>query len=131
MCQNSEYDRALNVRALQAFWICQNMPWQSSEYILGSKYVRILNMAGCWIYKNYTGFLICCNVAEYVWKRQITEQVSRQMHSEHCQKFKMECFAKRTIPECKCLTRNFSGHWGKVVKLGQEGPQGNILGFLS
>ena len=27
-----------------AFWICQNMPWQSSEYILGSKHARVLNM---------------------------------------------------------------------------------------
>ena len=31
------------------FWICQNMPWQSSEYISGSKYVRVLNMAEFWI----------------------------------------------------------------------------------
>ena len=38
-----------------AFWICQNMSWQSSEYILHSKCVRILNMAGFWICKNYTG----------------------------------------------------------------------------
>ena len=27
-----------------AFWICQNMPDQSSEYILGSKCGRVLNM---------------------------------------------------------------------------------------
>ena len=27
-----------------AFWIRQNMPWQSSEYILGFKYARILNL---------------------------------------------------------------------------------------
>ena len=29
-----------------AFSIYQNMPWQSSEYIMGSKYARILNMTG-------------------------------------------------------------------------------------
>ena len=27
-----------------AFLICPNMPWQSSEYILGSKYAMILNI---------------------------------------------------------------------------------------
>ena len=27
-----------------AIWIYQNMPWQSSEYFLGYKYVRNLNM---------------------------------------------------------------------------------------
>ena len=28
--------------------------------------------------------------------------------SEHCQTFKMECFAKRIIPKCRCATRNIS-----------------------
>ena len=27
-----------------AFWICQNIPLQSSEYILGSKYAKALNI---------------------------------------------------------------------------------------
>ena len=30
--------------ALTEFWINQNMPWQSFDYISGSKYVTILNM---------------------------------------------------------------------------------------
>ena len=37
---------------------------QHSEYILGSKYASILNMVGCWIWKSYTGFYICHNMAE-------------------------------------------------------------------
>ena len=69
--QNSEYTsgpkyaKILNLAGLAicesyaAFWICQNMPWQISEYILGSKHARILgysrNMAEFWIYKSYTG----------------------------------------------------------------------------
>ena len=48
------------------FWICQNMPRQSSECILGSKYARILNMARFWICKSYTGFYMCHNMHEYV-----------------------------------------------------------------
>ena len=33
------------MRALHSVLICQNMPGQSSKYILGFKYARILNMA--------------------------------------------------------------------------------------
>ena len=47
-----------------AFWICQNMTWQSSEYTLGSKHARILNMAGFWICKSYNRFL---NITQYGW----------------------------------------------------------------
>ena len=32
------------------------------------------------------------------------------MYSEHCQTIKMEPFAKRIMPECRCATTNFSGH---------------------
>ena len=53
-----------------AFWICQNMLWQSSEYILNSKYVRILNMSEFWLWQvsdaSYSRFWICYNMAEYV-----------------------------------------------------------------
>ena len=55
-CQNSEFGRVLNMWALTAFWIGHNMPWQSSEYISGSNYARILNMTGFWKCKKYTGF---------------------------------------------------------------------------
>ena len=36
----------------------------------------------------------------------------RETYSEHCQTFKMERFAKRIMPECRCATRLFSGQWG-------------------
>ena len=40
LSKNSEYGKVLNMRALHCtvFWICKNTLWQSSEYILGSKY---------------------------------------------------------------------------------------------
>ena len=47
-----KYAKILNMAGLsicdryRAFWVCQNMPWISFEYILGSKHARILNMAG-------------------------------------------------------------------------------------
>ena len=55
-----------------AFWTCQHMSWQSSEYILSPKYARILNMAG--LHKSYTGFLIYRNMVEYVWKGRAMPQ---------------------------------------------------------
>ena len=58
--QSSEYGAILNIPALQAFWICQNMPWQGSEYILDSKNASILNMAGSWICQSYA--YICLNL---------------------------------------------------------------------
>ena len=51
-CQNSEYVKVLNKAGFSkckhytAYSICQNKPWQSSEYILSSKYARIVNMEG-------------------------------------------------------------------------------------
>ena len=69
--QNSEYalgPKYAKILNMAKFWICQNMPWQSSEYVLGSKYARILNMTGFGICKSYTGFEICKhNMAEYAW----------------------------------------------------------------
>ena len=52
LSENSEYGKVLNMvgfsacECYTAFKICQNMPWQSSEYISGSKYAKILNMTG-------------------------------------------------------------------------------------
>ena len=43
---------------------------------------------------------------------RVTEQLSRQTYSEHCQTFKMERFAEKIMPECRCATRNVSGPWG-------------------
>ena len=42
-------------------WI--NLYKQDSEYALGPKYVKILNMAGFSICKRYTAFWICQNMA--------------------------------------------------------------------
>ena len=56
-----------------AFSIQQNMPWQSSEYILDSKYATVLKI------QDFTGLLIRHNKAEYVWivdNRQGSEYVS-------------------------------------------------------
>ena len=63
----SEYGKVLNMaefsirKRYTAFWIHQNIPSQSLEYISGSKYARILNC------KSYTGFLICHNMDGYAW----------------------------------------------------------------
>ena len=67
--------------------------------------------------------------------RSLTVQIT-----EHYQIFKMECFAKRIMPECRCTTRTFSGQGGggRFVELGhfdkdfvknirKKAPQGNIL----
>ena len=52
MPKSWKYGKGLNMAGFSAcerytvFWICQNVPWQSSECISGSKYARIPNMAG-------------------------------------------------------------------------------------
>ena len=79
---NSEYGKVLNMAGFSickhyaAFWIYQNMSWQSSEYILGSKYdfdrvlnmqelYRVLNMSQYgWIYLNKKW--ICLNMSEFM-----------------------------------------------------------------
>ena len=51
--QNSENDRVLNLRALHRLLnMPENVLTESFEYILGSKYTRILNIAGFWICKS-------------------------------------------------------------------------------
>ena len=105
--QNSEYASALkhtklpNMAGLsiceryKAFRICQNMPWQSSEYILGfryariedSEYGRVLNMQelhrvldmsqyGC-VRVNRTW--ICLNMSEF----KIIDRVLNMYHTMH------------------------------------------------
>ena len=70
-----------------AFWICQNMPSQSFEYILGSKYARVLNMQELhrvlnmpqysWICLNRTW--ICLNMCEFA----IIDRVLNMYHTIH------------------------------------------------
>ena len=64
--QNSEYSRVLICELYTAFWICQNMSWESSEYILG------LNMPGFWVTKGFkyakkwlNRTWICLNMSEF------------------------------------------------------------------
>ena len=63
--QSSEYGRVLKCECYITCWIRQNIPWQSSEYILGSKYARSLNMAGFWIWQQH-GLL---NTVDHVFSR--------------------------------------------------------------
>ena len=38
----------------------------------------------------------------------------RDLFRTHCQTFKMKCFTKRTMPECRCATRSFPEHGRRV-----------------
>ena len=83
--QSSEYDRFSICERDTAFWICQNMPWQSSHYILGPKYVRTLNVE-LWI----------CLI-RYIARSHSTslrEFIERWAYSETCQRAKIERFGK-------------------------------------
>ena len=52
---------------LIAFWICQNMLWQSSEYISGFKYARLVNMAGSpWATQSSKYTTIYLNLSEFM-----------------------------------------------------------------
>ena len=51
---------------------------------------------------------------------QITEQLSRQTYSKHCQIFKTENFANELMCECRCANRTQE----------KEAPHGNILDFF-
>ena len=89
--QSFEYGRVPNMWGLN--WIYQSMSWQSSEYIFGSAYTRILDMAGFWICKStksskyvtiWLNMLQCVvNMPEYIWiynNRQGYEQVTLQVN---------------------------------------------------
>ena len=79
-----------------------------------------------WIYRHIPGK----NSAEYAWilnvsdavhniTVQITEQLSRQRYSEHCQTFKMECFSKKNNAWGQmCNQKLFRTGGGRFVKLG-------------
>ena len=43
--------------------------------------------------------------------------IETKKFSEHCQTFKMEHFTKRTMPECRCATWNFSWQGRDFVEL--------------
>ena len=108
-------------------WICLNKP----EYaLIMSQYAQIcLNNAEYdWICHNIlekTECGVCQNASDAVHSIQITEQLSRQTYSEHCQIFKMELFAKIIIRECRRATRDFLrqvlGGWGGVELVHKDG----------
>ena len=53
-----------------ALWICQNMPWQSSEYIIISKYACILSMQESHRVVDMPRYGWIClnrNMPEFVW----------------------------------------------------------------
>ena len=81
---------------------------------------------------------VCCSTQYKV----TAQKLLRQTYSEHCQTFKMEYFAKRIMPECRCTTRNVSeqgrgygtsGHFNEdfVKNTRKRGQQGKILEFFS
>ena len=77
-----EYGRILTCKRYTAFWICQNMPWHSSDYILGSKYARILNIVGFWICKITQGSKyakILLNMSEFM----IIDRILNMYHTMH------------------------------------------------
>ena len=54
------------------------------------------------------------NVSDVVHSRRslcklLSSYRERETYSEHCSTFKMECFAKRIVPEYRCATRSFPG----------------------
>ena len=72
---------------------------------------------------------------DFFYKWGITGQFLRQMYSEHCQKFKIEHFAKKIMPDCRHATRKFSEQerfWGNISSKTQEKKtlQGNIFEFF-
>ena len=66
-----------------AFWICQNMPWQSFEFISGSKYARTMNMVWFWYASVTQGSkyaTIWLNMSEFT----ITDMILNISHIMHC-----------------------------------------------
>ena len=114
------------------FWICQNIPWQSSEYISGFKYARILNLAGFWICNSYKGFYICHKKAEYVcigyeyaWMSELTiiDSVLNMSHTIHnvtiqVYEFLLQQQPSKDVPRKK-ICNNFTGehHFQSVISI--------------
>ena len=103
------------------FWIYQNMLWQSSEYVLGFKYARIVNMQESrkvpnmpqygwicpkrtWIGLNMSEFKITDRVLNipyfwiclilYIARGHFIEFIERLAYSEPRQGSMVECFGK-------------------------------------
>ena len=83
--------RVLNMQALHSVLNSHYMPWQRFEYISGSKYARILNMAGFWLELHrilnmpqhgwicLTWTWICLNLCEFT----VADRVLNMSHTIH------------------------------------------------
>ena len=62
--------------------------------------LNVIEYAGIYLKKQSAEYARILSVSDAIHKVtvQITEQLSRQTYSEHCQTFKMDCFAKRIMP---------------------------------
>ena len=111
-----KYARARNMARLwmcegyTGCWMCLNKPGYS---LIMPQYVWacINNAEYASIYLNKESFnmpelLMCLMQCMHKVIVQNTEQLLRQ---RSIQKFKMECFAKRIMPECRRATRDFPG----------------------
>ena len=110
---NAEYD-----------WICRHIPEKKQN----AEHARTMNVSDAVAQDHYTNY----------WA--VTETETR---SEHSQTFKMECFAKGKMPECRCKTKNFPGqgrsgfvelgHFDKhfVNRKSKRDPAGKHFGSFS
>ena len=91
ICLNNSIEAYSNISHIQVYdWISAHIPEN-----------RVLNMPEFWM-----------GLLQYIASGHCTNYwagIETDMHSEHCETFKMERFAKRIIPECRCATTNFSG----------------------
>ena len=83
-------------------WICRHMPEKTEFWIFQLFWMCLMQYIALDHCTTY------CAVTE-------TEK-----YSEHCQKFKIERFTKRIMPECRCTTKNFSGQDGESGDCGTE-----------
>ena len=113
-----QYARAQNMARLWIWecntgcWIGLNnsknaliMPWYVWIFLNMIEYwhlqeKRVLKMPEFWMcLMQYIALDLCTNY----WS-----VIEKETYSEPCQTFKMECFPKRIILECRCATRNSS-----------------------
>ena len=125
---SSKYSRTLNMARLLIF-VGYTGCWKylsKSEYALTmSQYVLICLNDGEYGSFKYAWILnVSHAVHEVTWVHevtvQITEQLLKQTYWEHCHSFKIGRFAKRTMREYFCATRNFRGQgrfcWTRAVQ---------------
>ena len=80
--------------------------------------LNMIEYAGIYLKKQSADYTRILNVSDGVHSiRSLYKLLTSYRDRENCQTFKMERFAKRIMNECRCATRNFSGHWS-FVELG-------------